>query len=157
MDGFVPSPFNGRSARSGWFDYHEAMSWLDLTYQMTGKGFEWDYNPRTKLLHLNPDPIAYFNLTPTVEYNGDEGCWIICECFCLRPEEQQYGESWVKRMALAKAKIFIGQLRTTYTGINLPGGAQINGDGILQQGIAEQDALRTELLQRFPVFGIWHG
>lgn len=157
MDGFVPSPFNGRSARSGWFDYHEAMSWLDLTYQMTGKGFEWDYNPRTKLLHLNPDPIAYFNLTPTVEYNGDEGCWIICECFCLRPEEQQYGESWVKRMALAKAKIFIGQLRTTYTGINLPGGAQLNGDGILQQGITEQDALRTELLQRFPVFGIWHG
>lgn len=103
----MPSPFNGRSARSGWFDYHEAMSWLDLTYQMTGKGFEWDYNPRTKLLHLNPDPIAYFNLTPEVEYNGDEGCWIICECFCLRPEEQQYGESWVKRMALAKAKIFI--------------------------------------------------
>lgn len=133
------------------------MSWLDLTYQMTGKGFEWDYNPRTKLLHLNPDPIAYFNLTPGAEYNGDEGCWIICECFCLRPEEQQYGETWVKRMALAKAKIFIGNLRTTYSGINLPGGAQINGADILQQGTSEQEALRTELLQRFPVFGVWHG
>ena len=23
----------------GWFDYHLAMSWLDLTYQMTGKRF----------------------------------------------------------------------------------------------------------------------
>lgn len=133
------------------------MSWLDLTYQMTGKGFEWDYNPRTKLLHLNPDPIAYFNLTPGAEYNGDEGCWIICECFCLRPEEQQYGETWVKRMALAKAKIFIGNLRTTYSGINLPGGAQINGADILQQGTSEQETLRTELLQRFPVFGVWHG
>ena len=30
-------------------------------------------------------------------------------------------------MALAKAKIFIGNIRMTYTGINLPGGAQING------------------------------
>jgi len=64
MDGFVPSPFNGRSARSGWFDYHEAMAWLDLTYQMTGKGFDWQYNPHTRLLVINPDPIKYFHLDP---------------------------------------------------------------------------------------------
>jgi hypothetical protein len=60
-------------------------------------------------------------------------------------------------MTLAKAKILLGNLRTTYTGINLPGGAQINGDQLLTQGNSEQEALRTELLQRFPVFGIWHG
>jgi hypothetical protein len=156
--GFVPSPFNGRSARSGWFDYHLAMSWLDLTYQMTGKGFEWEYNQRTKLLTLNPDPIKYFNLTPSDNFENDtEGCWIIVECFCLRPEEQQFGETWVKRMALAKAKYFLGNIRSTYTGINLPGGAQMNGDNLMNQGKEEQETLRQELLQKFPVFGIWHG
>lgn len=155
--GFVPSPFTGRYARSGWFDYHLAMSWLDLTYQMTCKGFEWDYNPRTKLLILNPDPISYFNLTPGTDQNDSEGCWIVCECMCLRPDEQNYGEVWVKKMALAKAKIYIGTIRTTYTGINLVGGAQINGTEILQQGTTEQEALRTELRARFPVIGMWHG
>lgn len=157
MDGFVPSPFNGRSARSGWFDYNLAMSWLDLTYQMTGKGFEWEYNPRTKLLVLNPDPLTYFHLTPETEYNGNEGCWIIVECFCLAPEQQNYGEVWVKKMTLAKAKTMLGTIRTTYSGINLPGGAQLNGETLLNQGKEEQEALREDLLKRFPVFGVWHG
>ena len=60
-------------------------------------------------------------------------------------------------MTLAKAKILLGNLRTTYTNISLPGGAQVNGEQLLSQGKEEQEALRTELLQRFPVFGIWHG
>jgi hypothetical protein len=66
-------------------------------------------------LVLNPDPIAYFHLTPDTEYDGDEGCWIVVECFCLAPEEEQYGEVWVKRMTLAKAKILLGNLRTAYS------------------------------------------
>jgi hypothetical protein len=37
-------------------------------------------------------------------------------------------------MTLAKAKILLGNLRTTYSNINLPGGAQINGDQLLSQG-----------------------
>ena len=60
-------------------------------------------------------------------------------------------------MTLAKAKIMLGNLRTTYTNINLPGGAQVNGDQLLNQGKEEQEVLRTELLQRFPVFGVWYG
>lgn len=60
-------------------------------------------------------------------------------------------------MTLAKAKIMLGNLRTTYSNINLPGGAQINGEQLLNQGKEQQEALRSELLQRFPVFGMWHG
>jgi hypothetical protein len=92
-----------------------------------------------------------------MEYQGEEGCWIVSECVCLDPEEYQYGETWVKRMTLAKAKTFLGNLRTTYSGINLPGGAQLNGSEILQQGNSEQEALRAELIQRFPVLSMWHG
>ena len=37
------------------------------------------------------------------------------------------------------------------------GGASIDGSQLLQQGIAERDALRDELKQRFPAFGVWVG
>lgn len=159
--GFVPNPFNGRSARSGWLDYHLVMSWLDLSYQMSGKGFEWQYNNRTKLLTLYPDPIRYLHITPEPAYGhgvyGDDGNYIIVEVYRMRPEEQSYGESWIKRMALAKAKFFIGNLRKTYTGVSLPGGAAINGDDYLNQATTEMEALRTDLLQRFPVLAVYHG
>jgi hypothetical protein len=37
-------------------------------------------------------------------------------------------------MTLAKAKILLGNLRTTYSNISLPGGAQVNGEQLLSQG-----------------------
>ena len=46
---------------------------------------------------------------------------------------------------------------TTYTGVSLPGGAAINGDDFISQGTAEMEALRTDLLQRFPVLAVYHG
>lgn len=153
--GFVPNPFSGLGARSGWFDYHLALSWIDLSYQMSGKGFDYTYNPRTRFLTLYPDPIEYFK----IDLN-DPNVWghhIVVECYCLRPEEQNYGEVWVKRMALAKSKILIGNIRTTYSNVSLVGGASVDGSQILQQGIAERDALREDLIKRFPAFGVWVG
>ena len=154
--GFVPSPFNGRSARSGWFDYHQAMSWLDLTYQMTGKGFDWQYNPRTKILTLNPDPIKYFHLDPQ-QNPQDDGNWCIAQVITLRPDQQNYGQVWVKRMVLAKAKIFIGNLRKLDGGVTLPGGTSVDGQTFLSQGNQQQKQLRQQLTKRFPIIGMWHG
>jgi hypothetical protein len=153
--GFVPNPFSGLGARSGWFDYHLALSWIDLAYQMSGKGFEYDYNPRTRCLILHPDPIKYFKLdqSPIDTY----GHHVVVECYCIRPEDENYGEVWVKRMALAMAKILIGNIRTTYSGISMLGGATIDGQQILSQGTAERDALRSELTLRYPSLGIWVG
>ena len=146
--GFVPNPFQGLGARSGWFDFHLALSWIELSYQMSGKGFEWDYNPRTRLLVLNPDPIKFFKID--MSPNNTYGHHIVVSCWCLRPEDQNYGEVWVKRMALAFAKILIGNIRTTYTGVTMLGGATIDGQQMLSQGTSERDALRTELTLKYP-------
>ena len=153
--GFVPNPFSGMGARSGWFDFHLALSWIDLSYQMSGKGFEWQYNPRTRILKLYPDPIQFCKIDQSER--NTYGHHIVVECYCLRPEEQNYGEVWVKRMGLANAKILIGNIRSTYTGVSMIGGESIDGSQLLQQGIAERDALRDELKQRFPAFGVWVG
>ncbi len=158
--GFTPNPFNGRTAQSGWLDFHMVMSWLDLSYQMSGKGFEWQYNNRTKMLTLYPDPIKFLHLSPEQDfnnYNSDDGNFIVAEVYTLRPEEQTYGESWIKRMALAKAKFFIGNLRKTYPDVSLPGGTKINGDDYINQATTEQEALRADLTKKFPVLAIFHG
>lgn len=68
-------------------------------------------------MKLNPDPIEYFHLGLS---DGDTyGHHIVVECQCLRPEDQNYGESWVKRMALALTKMLVGNIRTTYGGISI--------------------------------------
>lgn len=153
--GFVPNPFSGLGVRSGWLDYHIALSWIDLSYQMSGKGFEWHYNPRTRILKLDPDPIKYFKLN--MDNLNTYGHYIVVECQCLRPEEQNYGESWVKRMGLALAKMLLGNIRSTYSGVTLLGGASVDGSQILSQGTSERDALRAELTQKNPAIGMWVG
>jgi hypothetical protein len=139
----------------GGFRSKDRYTVYDLSYQMSGKGFEWDYNPRTRLLILNPDPIKYFHLdTDNVNTYGHH---IVVECYCLRPEDQNYGEVWVKNMALAQAKMFLGNLRANYQGITMLGGASIDGSQLLSQGTAERDALRAEITAKYPSLGIWHG
>ena len=152
---FAPNPFIGLAGRSGWFDYHLAMSWIDLSYQMTGKGFEWNYNPRTRLLKLHPDPIKFFKLD--LQHPDTFGHHIVVECQTLPPEDQNYGETWVKRMALAQAKILLGNIRTTYGNISMLGGVTVDGNNILSQGTAERDKLREELTQKNPPLGVWVG
>lgn len=131
------------------------MQWIDLSYIMTGKGFEWNYNPRTRLLKLHPDPIEYFHMDLT-NPNG-YGHHIVVECRCLPPEDQNYGETWVKRMALAQAKMLIGNIRSTYSGVSMLGGVSVDGSQMLSQGTSERDKLREELTQKNPVLGVWVG
>ena len=60
-------------------------------------------------------------------------------------------------MVLAKAKIFIGNLRKLDGGVTLPGGTNIDGQTMLSQGNEQQKELREQLTKRFPVIGMWHG
>lgn len=104
---------------------------------------------------LNPDPIKYFKLDTSS--GNSYGHHIVVECKTLRPEDQNYGETWVKRMGLALAKMLLGNIRNTYSGMTLLGGGSVDGSGILNQGQSERDALRSELTQKFPAIGMWHG
>jgi len=75
--GFVPSPFNGMSSRSGWLDYHMALAFMDVSYLMSGKGFDWQYNQKTHYLTLNPDPLKYFHIKPEEPYEETDGNYIV--------------------------------------------------------------------------------
>ena len=130
--GLIPNFSMGKGG--GWVTYELAMESLKLTKRMTGNGFQFEYNPRTKLLKLYPDPIK-----------EDVKGHIVVGCNILRPEDQLYGEQWVKRMALAQSKIMLGQIRGKFAGVQLLGGGTLNED-IKSEGIQERDQLREELL-----------
>ena len=138
-------PFTGPG---GWTTYHLAMQSIELTKMMTGKGYQFEYNPRTKNLTLYPNPVKLGANVPEA--------WVVLGTYVLRPEDQQYGESWVKRMALAQAKILLGTIRSKYDGVQILGGGTID-TSIKDEGISERDALMEEIKTMYPSTGFWVG
>ena len=58
-----------------------------------------------------------------------------------------YFINWIQRYSLAVCKLVLGQIRGKYQSLPSPaGGAQLNGDALIQQGTQEQEKLMEELL-----------
>ena len=56
------------------------------------------------------------------------------------------GKQWIRRFALALTKEVLGQVRSKFSSIPIPGeSVTLNGDALITQGKEEQDKLRTEL------------
>ena len=70
--------------------------------------------------------------------------YIIVGANTLRDDDQQFGESWVKRYTLACSKIVIGNIRSKYEGTQLLGGGVINSS-IKEEGLNEKAELQEEL------------
>ena len=132
----------------GWTTYHIAMQSIEMTRLMTGKGYQFEYNPRTKMLKLTPDPTTIGADVPNA--------WVVCGCYTIRPDEQQFGESWVKRAALAQAKITMGNIRSKYEGVQILGGGTINAS-IKDEGLSEWENLLEEIKAQFPAIGFYIG
>lgn len=142
--GMLSVPYPGENWN--WINYELAMQYLDLTKKMLGGGFQYEFNPRTHKLSLTPDPIK----------GGIKG-WIVVSVYTIRPLEQQYGEEFVKRYALALAKIILGTVRSKFNGVQLIGGGTINSD-IKSEGITEKEKLIEDLrLKEGPIFNFWVG
>ena len=56
------------------------------------------------------------------------------------------GKQWIRRFSLALSKEVLGQVRSKFASVPIPGSdVTLNGDALLAQGKEEQAALRTEL------------
>jgi len=138
----VPNPGEGW----GWMSYHLAMSHLDLMKRILGGGFDFQYNVRTHYMKLIPDPTK--DLTTG---------WLVLGVNEIRPETYQYGEAWVKKYALAIAKILLGRVRSKYNGANLLGGATLD-ISVLAEGKEERDKLMDEIrVEEGGVFNFYVG
>lgn len=114
--------------------YEAAMQFMDLTKRMLASSFYFEYNQRNKHLTLIPDPLPH-------KMRG----YVCIGVNVIRPEDQQFGESWVKKYSLALAKIKLGTIRAKFGGVTLLGGGTIDY-GIKDEGITERDTLKEDLL-----------
>jgi len=130
--GMFPLPGSGGAAGS-WVDFEAAMSYVDMIQRMTAAKFYFEFNERTQHLELIPNPTL-------TKMKGN----ICLGVNTIRPDDQQYGESWVKRFTLAGAKEIIGYVRSKYNSTQLLGGGLINAS-IKEEGLAEKQALLDEL------------
>ena len=56
------------------------------------------------------------------------------------------GKQWIRRFALSLSKETLGQVRSKFGQVPIPGeSVTLNGEALLSQGKEEQEALRTEL------------
>lgn len=144
-NGAIGFPMLGRPAGSGWVNYELALSYLEFSQRMLGGDYDPHYDVRTRILNLTPDPISA----------RQDGGWVVCDCQCVRDDEMQFGEVWVKNMALSLAKITLGEIRGKFVGISFPGGGNL-ATGLKEEGISERDELRINLRERYPVASIFY-
>lgn len=135
--GMFPIPGSSGGISGAWVNYELANQYVDLMKRMTASSFEFEFNERTQQLILTPDPSK----------RSMRG-WICIGCNVLRPEDQQLGESWVKRYALACAKVVIGNIRAKYEGTQLLGGGAISTT-FRDEGLTEKETLLEELKSTF--------
>lgn len=130
--GVMPSQL-GSGTGGGWVSYHLALGYVKFVKHMMGGGFQFEYNRSTKMLKLWPNPVKE-RIAGT----------IVLGCYVMRPEDQMYGESWVRRYALGQAKIIIGTVRNKFNGTALIGGGTLDVS-IKDEGKAECDVLMETL------------
>jgi hypothetical protein len=111
---FFSSAGAGKSG-GGWTTYQGVVEFIKLSKRMMATEFDFIYNTYTQRLQLIPNPL-------TIPQVG----WTCIQCEVVPPDAELYGNEYIKRLALAHAKIMLGTIRTKFTGVTLPGGGQID-------------------------------
>ncbi len=124
--------------------YRQRLQMIEDTYK---KWIMFEFNPISKKLTF-----------PEAPYNTGTRVLKIVQV-AVDPDETNtvLDSLWFKKYAVALARIQWGVNVGKYTGAQLPGGVEINADGILQKGEADKEALLTELDEKYsdpptPVF-----
>ena len=60
-----------------------------------------------------------------------------------------WGDRWLLEYTTALIQIQWGMNLTKFTGLQLPGGVQFNGDGILTQGMEAKQKLEEEMISAY--------
>jgi hypothetical protein len=134
--------FNGMGGRSAGgetsyrlFDHNLMMGLLEtMKYQLNY--IKYEFNPKTQFLRVFPEP--------NTSYNSNKG--YVARLHVTQPIKDLINEPWVRQYALATSKIILGRIRSKYQGVTLPNGITIQGNDVLGEGIAERDALYTQLV-----------
>ena len=129
-------PFFGNCGNfSGSFTtFHNLNEFFELANRMTGSNPDWVYDKASRYLRIMPEPKTA----------GKRDSWILLTCSVEPPLEELYGNEYVKRLALAQAKILLGTVRSKFQNITLLGGGTVD-TSIGDRGREEWDKLVEEI------------
>jgi len=144
-------PFFGTTGQStgygGMTTYQAAFEFCKTAHRLFDTPFDADLDVDRQLLRLVPNPVTC---------HKNKG-YICVEFDCVPIDEIVYGQEYVKRMALAYAKITLGIVRKKFTGLTLIGGGNID-TSIGDEGKNELENLIKDLSSRESIHcGIFFG
>lgn len=123
----------------------------ELAQRMLAPKPDWTFIPQTGELKLMPEPrFFYKNLWANYrvipgKHHGHIPA--VIECEIEPPLWQLYSNEYVRRLTAAHAKILLGTIRSKYSNISLPGGGQLDGAALKQEGAAEEKELIDNIRQ----------
>ncbi len=142
---FAQQMYSTMMLGNGGFDivtWHILKNWIDDRKKVLGLLPYFRFDPRSQYLKVTPEPGVTSSWNNPVYYG-------LIGCYVERAIKDVIRERWVHRYALALSKIIIGQIRTKFAGTVLMGGGTINGQDLMNQGLAEKQALEDEILKGF--------
>ena len=119
----------------GFVSYQCAQEFLQLAYKMTGMNPDFNFDHLHQRLFLYPEPRR-------------RPCrwrrWLLVTCEVEPALDELYGNNFLKRIVLAKAKILLGTIRSKFQNVQLVGGGSID-TSIKEEGQAELDKVLEEI------------
>lgn len=127
-------PLGGSAVVQPYLDYYTETMLVQTIKNTISKDLQYSYDEQNKLLYLScnlPYP-AQVTITFIPEYEGPEDI------------KTAYWQDWMRRLAIAHLKIYVGQKRSK---MKIPGSpVQLNGDTILAEGLKELEEARAHLV-----------
>jgi len=115
-------------------DYYLTMQHLEMIRKILGNDGTFNVI-NGRYLNISPTPTSLF-YEVIVEFKA-------LDTTTLHP----YFINWIQKFSLAISKVILGQIRGKYQTLPSPaGGAQLNGDALIQQGNEEQTKLIEDLM-----------
>jgi len=143
-----------------WQNKAQAMAFEDAIYARTS---HFSYELKDNKLRLFPNTTSVSPTTMWVEFSVKSSAWDdsdgvdrgakgVNNMSTLPFENIEYlninsiGKQWIRRFALALSKEMLGNIRSKFATIPIPGDSvTLNGPALVSEGKAEQTALRDEL------------
>lgn len=136
-NGLFPGINNGGSMPSmgSWVTWHAVNEFFELTHRMSGSMPDFRYDKDTGYLQIMPEP----------QKNAKHDC-ILLTCRCLPSYEILYGNEYLKKLALAYAKMLLGTIRKKFSSVQLIGGGTLDVS-IGDEGKEEYNQIMEQIIR----------
>jgi hypothetical protein len=140
-----------------WHNKAQAMAFEDAIYTRLS---HYSYELRDNKIRLHPRPYSGGPEKMWIEFSIPENVWDgpdpaldgVNNMNTLPignlpfPNINSIGKQWIRRFSLALSKETLGQIRSKFGSVPIPGETvQLNGTALISEGKEEQDKLREEL------------